>query len=57
MQLEQTMCRVGTMMSWLVSLEQAAQVNDNYIAKMVLFNEESMRGSLPYEFHVRKRAA
>jgi len=47
---------VSTVMSWLSAIERVAQVASNHLSVMTLFNVAEMRGSLPYEIHVRNNS-
>lgn len=48
-----TIQRLGTQMAWLSTIERVAQEADNQLSLMTLFNIAEMRGTFPYEIHVR----
>ncbi len=45
--------RLMKMMSWLVAIERIAEECNQQLSLMTLFNIAEMKGSLPYELHVR----
>lgn len=50
----QVLQRISKLMLMLPIAERIAQMDDNTIAMMCVFNLAEMRGTLPYEIHVRK---
>lgn len=51
----QVLHRISKLMMLLPIAERIAQMDDNTIAMMCVFNMAEMRGTLPYEIHVRKK--
>ncbi len=45
--------RLMKMMSWLVAIDRIADEGNKQLSLMTLFNIAEMKGSLPYELHVR----
>ncbi|CAD5226236.1 unnamed protein product [Bursaphelenchus xylophilus] len=51
----QVLHRISKLMMLLPIAERIAQMDDNTIAMMCVFNMAEMRGTLPYEIHVKKK--
>jgi len=49
-----TIQRLSTQMAWLSTIERVAQEACNHLSLMTLFNIAEMRGTFPYEIHVRR---